>query len=282
MEINQTITIHLIFDKKLSPLGIASLFEFSKKYCSLHTGSEPEYIDVIRVDGNAKTWKFNTRNQNKFKTLNNGGEIKDFSLYSLVPDWKVMSRDFYFTMQYRSSRVGIRRAKHLNSLSFQITTNQPNVSNELITDIQEKMMLFLKREGRKLAHGFIFPMELSKNPYFYIKGVGSSGEGSTRTAEENRSANKLGRYGNQINYRIWEVFCINIITSKHISGTPILKEISKLVGSENIKTIDEGVYQFTLPVDIFNIEDNLAEYEKLRTKVKNVFYKYDRVIREEP
>ncbi len=286
MEINQTITIHLIFDKKLSPMGMASIFEKTEKICEQYTGNPPEYIALSKTTDDpydyraTKNWKFNTRSRNKFIALNGQGIIKNFSLYTIMPNWKFMSRDFTFFMKYGEKYLGKKKDNYSISCLFNIDKTTTGLTMHNINGAKKELMDIIKKENACLIHGYILPMEHTKSPLFYIEGGGDCGDASTRTEKENKSAHHFGHYDYQIDHRIWEVFWSNIITRKHIENTPILEEIEAIIGKENITTLADDLFQFSLPIDILNF--NTAEYEQLRTKVKNVFYKYDRVIKEEP
>lgn len=128
----------------------------------------------------------------------------------------------------------------------------------------KEIIYFLLEQKCNLCYGFVFNVDNTKNPMFFVEGIGN----------ENiikKEKDKLFIWSNnkkQCENKIWDIFWGNLLNIKHKINDNSFNKIKEIVGEENILLINDQLFWY-------NLNDSLTDFDILKySKERKELYNY--------
>ena len=148
------------------------------------------------------------------------------------------------------------------------------INENFIEQVITELSSIINKGKTKIAYGIVAKMPRTKNPYFYISGIGNF----SLTKDETSSVDLFSK--RKIKANLWEPFWGNIITQEHLRSNNHFKELVELLGEKNVIRMNGGLIFFKMPASINEFEYGSTLHTKYKKEIHKLFLKYDAVITE--
>jgi len=170
-----------------------------------------------------------------------------------------VTRDSSLFIYYAINRPNIAYSQIVILIDAHHANEIAKSKTDIFVDILKDTFLIVD-----VKYGFLTQMSTKKMPIAYFVGQGSPLKMSHEEKERDRMWRQhRGNYDSMI----WDIFWGNTL-SKKLHGAEALKNITSIVGEENVRDLTDNMVYIQLPVSLADAVEGNDEYDRLRLEVR--------------